>query len=166
MQFPYLSFIESLQPSDLGWIDANAEILNLRPHDLLISEGSSNSDLYILETGLLSVYTGDSDDEGDALHHEIARIGAGSLVGDLSWLETQVTSASVSALENSLILRVDGAALEEKIAADSEFAARFLHGNRAPDRPTPARNHQYSDPLCRQRQPHRRRERTGQSAAG
>lgn len=128
MQFPYLSFIESLQPSDLGWIDANAEILNLRPHDLLISEGSSNSDLYILETGLLSVYTGDSDDGENVLHHEIARIGAGSLVGDLSWLETQVTSASVSALENSLILRVDGAALEEKIAADSEFAARFLHG--------------------------------------
>lgn len=126
MQFPYLTFIQSLEPSDLGWIDANAEILNLKPGDVLIREGSTNADLYILENGLLSVYTGDAGP--DEMRHEIARIGAGSLVGDLSWLDTHVTSASVRALEDSLVLRLDGPALEDKIAEDSEFAARFLHG--------------------------------------
>src|ERR1700757_2112380 len=126
MHFPYMTFIESLYPSDLGWIDANAEILNLQPDDVLIREGSSNSDLYILESGLLSVYTGGAN-LGD-MRHEIARIGSGSLVGDLSWLETQVPSASVCALENSVLLRLVGEALAAQIAADSEFAARFLHG--------------------------------------
>lgn len=126
MQFPYLTFIESLQPSDLGWIDANAEILQLEPGHVLIAEGSVNVDLFILETGLLSVYTGGA--EQDQMSHEIARIGSGSLVGDLSWLETQVTSASVRALENSIVLRIDGELLEQHISTDSEFAARFLYG--------------------------------------
>lgn len=126
MQFPYLTFIESLEPSDLGWIDANAEMLQLRPGDVLIEEGAVNADLFILETGLLSVYTGGA--HKDQLPHEIARIGSGSLVGDLSWLETQVTSASVRALENSVLLRLDGDTLEQQLNSDSEFSARFYHG--------------------------------------
>ena len=126
MQLPYQTFIESLQPSDLGWIDANAEVLNLPPGEVLINEGSSNADLYILESGLLSVYNG--GDGADDVRYEIARIGAGSLVGDLGWLENHVASASVRTLEKSLVLRLEGRAIEEKIATDSEFAARFLRG--------------------------------------
>jgi CRP-like cAMP-binding protein/SAM-dependent methyltransferase len=126
MQFPYLTFIESLEPSDLGWIDANAELMQLKPGDVLIEEGAVNADLFILETGLLSVYTGGA--HKDQVPHEIARIGSGSLVGDLSWLETQVTSASVRALENSVLLRLDCDTLEQQLTSDSEFAARFFHG--------------------------------------
>jgi extracellular factor (EF) 3-hydroxypalmitic acid methyl ester biosynthesis protein len=126
MQFPYLTFIESLEPSDLGWIDANAEIMQLRPGDVLIEEGAVNTDLFILESGLLQVYTGGA--HKDQVPHEIARIGSGSLVGDLSWLETQVTSASVRALENSILLRLDGDTLEQQLTGNSEFAARFFQG--------------------------------------
>jgi CRP-like cAMP-binding protein len=55
----------------------------------------------------------------------IARLGPGQLVGDMSFLSGEAASASVVAVEDSRVLALPRTVLEEKLAADTGFAARF-----------------------------------------
>jgi CRP-like cAMP-binding protein len=55
----------------------------------------------------------------------MGRLGPGELVGEMSFLSGEAASASVVALEASRVLALPRAVLDEKIAADTGFAARF-----------------------------------------
>ncbi len=56
---------------------------------------------------------------------EIARLNAGEIVGEMSFVDARPPSATVKALEESTVFALSKAILTRKLAADSGFAARF-----------------------------------------
>jgi CRP/FNR family transcriptional regulator, cyclic AMP receptor protein len=52
-------------------------------------------------------------------------IGAGEMIGEISFIDSIPPSADVVASEDSLVLAVPHAALRERLQADREFAVRF-----------------------------------------
>ena len=56
---------------------------------------------------------------------ELARLNAGEIVGEMSFVDARPPSATVKALEDSTVFALSKAILNRKLAADSGFAARF-----------------------------------------
>src|SRR3982750_2929440 len=56
---------------------------------------------------------------------ELARLSAGEIVGEMSFVDARPPSATVKALEDSTVFALAKATLNRKLAADPGFAARF-----------------------------------------
>ena len=84
----------------------------------LIAEGQTIDHLYIVVEGVFAVRVA-------ALQgREIAQLRAGEIVGEMSFVDSHPPSASVVALEDSLVLSIPSASLKERLK-DPQFAARF-----------------------------------------
>ncbi|MEM7039944.1 MAG: cyclic nucleotide-binding domain-containing protein, partial [Bacteroidota bacterium] len=100
------------------WLEAGTE-RQVIANTILIQEGKAVKSLIVVLQGLLSVRLvglGEKD---------IALLGPGELLGEMSFLEGKPASASIVARENSLVLEVSVAVLEGKLASDAGFAVRF-----------------------------------------
>lgn len=123
MQFSALTVLDVLQASDLDWIEAHAQEVRLQQGEVLLKAGQVNTDIFIVDRGLLTVVAGKAGAE-----HELLRAGPGSMLGDISWLDNQATGATIYALEESRINRLPGVELAQKAAGDAGFAARLYQG--------------------------------------
>jgi CRP/FNR family cyclic AMP-dependent transcriptional regulator len=73
--------------------------------------------VFILLDGQLQVYSG---------RVEIAKLSAGEIVGEISFVDSRPPSASVMATVDSQVLAVPKAALNAKLEKDLGFASRFF----------------------------------------
>jgi len=96
------SLIDRATPELLGWLHEHGQAQRLSAPTTLIREGDQIEALVLLLSGELSVYTS----VGDSLSEPLAVLSAGSLVGEMSWLEQRPTVASVTASSDSLVLEV------------------------------------------------------------
>jgi CRP-like cAMP-binding protein len=83
------------------------------PGDALIVEGAVDAHLYVIVDGRVRVHRG-----GETL----IELGPGLTVGELAALVPQPRSASVTALEPTLMLRLDKAVLDDLLADWPELA--------------------------------------------
>jgi extracellular factor (EF) 3-hydroxypalmitic acid methyl ester biosynthesis protein len=119
--FSALDCLNDLATNSREWLLSQLHERQVIADELIVSEGQPSPDLYIVFSGLLSVFvTGNSGER-----REIATMGAGELFGDIAWLEQSYPSASVRALESSVIGRVDGTILTAKVNADPVFGLQF-----------------------------------------
>jgi CRP-like cAMP-binding protein len=86
---------------------------------VLIQEGQAIDTLHILLEGTLSVSV--SALEGKT----IARLTSGAVVGEMSFADARPPSATVQAVETSLVLSIPRQLLIEKLQEDQGFASRF-----------------------------------------
>jgi CRP/FNR family cyclic AMP-dependent transcriptional regulator len=88
---------------------------------VLIEQGVAADALFILLEGRLAVWLrGKRGPE-----RELARLSAGEIVGEMSFVDARPPSATVKALEDSTVFALSKATLNRKLAADPGFAARF-----------------------------------------
>ncbi len=114
-----LFILSQLSERDIEWILANGTSEEIAAGTVLIHEGKPLEALYIVLDGHLSVSVA-------ALgNREIAKIGYGEVLGEMSFVDASPPSASVQALENSLILSIPRLLLAERLKEDLEFACRF-----------------------------------------
>lgn len=114
-----LHLLYELSNEDLNWIfDSSAE-QQVIANTLIITEGDTAPDLFFVLDGLVGV------EVSSASSQIIARLGPGELLGELSFIEKRPASATIKALENSLLLVIPRQILEAKLANDTAFAARF-----------------------------------------
>ena len=73
----------------------------------IVSEGDLGTSMYVVTSGTVRVHRGDA---------EIARMGEGSVFGELAALDTQPRTASVTALDETLLFSVNQEALYEIMA--------------------------------------------------
>jgi CRP-like cAMP-binding protein len=111
-----LYILGELEDEDLQWLLEAGVARRLRARSELIREGEPAEWLYIVVDGLLSVRK---------LQKEIARLGAGEVVGDMSLLDSRPPGASVEALQDSTVYAIPRNELRAKLDQDTEFAARF-----------------------------------------
>ena len=87
----------------------------------LIEQGVPVDAVFILLEGRLAVWLkGKRGPE-----RELARLNAGEIVGEMSFVDSRPPSATVRAQEDSTVFAIPKPALNAKLATDAGFAARF-----------------------------------------
>ena len=106
-----------LEDTDVSWLGDNGNKLLVPGGKVLVREGEPNDSLFIVLNGELTVAT--------RTRGEIARLRAGEIVGEISFVDSRPPSATVVASRESLVLSIPRAALRHKLEADAWFAAHF-----------------------------------------
>lgn len=114
-----LVILGELSDRDIDWMIANGKRTQIQTGTTLITEGKPLDALYIVLDGTLSVFV-------SALgNKEIGTIISGEVLGEMSFVDGRLPSASVTAIEECLILSISRRLLTEKLEQDVLFSLRF-----------------------------------------
>src|SRR6476619_3847369 len=110
---------QNLSHSDSEWVLAHSQERLMQAGDSLLREGEPVEAIYFVKEGLLSTHVSSTPTE-------LAHLGSGEIIGEMSFLERQKSSVTVSAAEQSLVLELQREVLMEKLDRDPAFAARIF----------------------------------------
>jgi extracellular factor (EF) 3-hydroxypalmitic acid methyl ester biosynthesis protein len=116
------ALLNELADSEIAWLRTEGERRYCEPGALLVQDGTRIETLYVVLSGMLSVTI------GGANGREIARLGPGQIIGEMSFLEDRPASATVRALEGSEVLALSRTAVEAKLEQDPTFSAHMYRG--------------------------------------
>ena len=108
-----------LNDADVAWMAQTGVQRRLGDGDVIIRQGESTDSLIILLEGELLVTTRRAG--------QIARLGVGEVVGEISLVDSAPTSATITASGNGLALFLDKTKLMQKLDKDDGFGSRFYH---------------------------------------
>jgi CRP-like cAMP-binding protein len=111
-----LIILGDLLDQDLIWLAKAGEVRVLSEGDALIEAGIDIDELFFVTEGHFSVQVGGK---------EIASIGVGDILGEMSFVEKRPPGASVRAKGNARVLAVPRAELLDHFSRNDGFAARF-----------------------------------------
>jgi CRP-like cAMP-binding protein len=114
-----LYMLGNLADEDVDWMSASGVRETIAPGTVLVREGKHIDSLYLLAEGTLQV----SISKPQAM--EIARLGPGDIIGEISFVDSRPASATVSAFSRCVLLRISRSAVNVKLKNDVHFAARF-----------------------------------------
>ena len=109
-----------LDDSDIEWLAEVGRVQRVSKSHVLISANRPTEWLYIVLGGRLAVTL-----ESGV---EIAQLGKGEVLGEISFLDSRPASASVSALENAEVLALPRETITMRLETNPGFAARFYRG--------------------------------------
>lgn len=108
-----------LDDEDVDWLTDVGHRRELKPGEVLIYEGQPCDNLFLILDGCLDVSV-------QALSQQpIAQLASGEVVGEMSFVDGLPPSATVIALEPTVVLGIDWDKLRQKLNQDASFAARF-----------------------------------------
>ena len=113
------AILAQLSDSDIAWIARRSTRKVLPAGTEMIRQGEVSEVIYILVDGEAAVAV-----EGVG---EVARLGGGDIIGEISMLDEHEATASVITAEISTVLLLRKDLLEVKLEEDLGFAARFYH---------------------------------------
>lgn len=115
-----LFLLGHLNDLDIEWMINNGSKAELEAGDRLIRKGETIESLFIVLSGQLSITDGTSD-------KTIAMIGAGEIVGEMSFLESRPPSVSVIATESTSVYSISRELMNSRLANNLEFKANFYY---------------------------------------
>mgnify|MGYP006289456821 CR=1 FL=1 len=107
------------RPFDAAWLQSHLEPLEVAPGDVLIQQGEATEGLYFIASGQVTVRL--EQDDGTTLR--LSTMGAGAVVGELSFYLNIPASASVIVDQPGQMYVVSQATLKEIEATDPHFKA-------------------------------------------
>jgi len=111
---------EGLRDEDIQWLFQVGQQRVVEAGTAIVREGARPSAIFVVIRGGFDVGV-------DALMGEpLARLGAGELIGEISFLEGSPASATIVADEESTVLVIDNQTLNERIREDTSFAASLF----------------------------------------
>jgi len=114
-----LFVLGQLTDDDVEWLIAAGAKESVSAGNELICEGQPIGAVYVVLAGEFSVCAAAVDGR------EIARLGSGDIVGEMSFLDSRAPSATVAALRDSAVLAIPRDALASRLQEQTAFAARF-----------------------------------------
>jgi hypothetical protein len=114
-----LAFLGELNDVDIEWILKSGSEQQVIANTVIIKEGEHPDDLYIVLSGLVRIHVSSCGVK------QIAVLGPGELLGEISFLENIPASATVVAAENSLLLALPREVLRARIEEEPAFASRL-----------------------------------------
>jgi CRP/FNR family transcriptional regulator, cyclic AMP receptor protein len=114
-----LYILGELSDADVDWILYTGRRERLAAGKVLIREGAPIEAVFIVLTGTLKISV------NQLTGHEIARLSSGEVVGEISFLDMRLPTATVSALEETTLLAIPRQLLSRKLSEDTGFASRF-----------------------------------------
>ena len=112
-----LCFLGTLDDQDIDWIVRNGVRQNIPAETQIIRQGRFSEWLYFVLAGEFTVTS-------ERAKSEIARLTAGEILGEISFVDSRPPSATVTATMDSVVGAVPIEALERKLERDAPFAAR------------------------------------------
>jgi len=116
-----LFLLGHLNDLDIEWMMHNGNKQDLEIGDRLIRKGESIESLYIVLSGQLSI----TADLGNK--QNIALLGSGEIVGEMSLLESRPPSVSVIATKPSTVYCISLKLIEARLSLNLEFKANFYY---------------------------------------
>jgi len=107
-----------LTDADVEWMAKQGRRLRVPANQVLIQEDQPVDTVYIVLQGELSVVHRGSKGE-------TARLGAGEIAGEMSFVDARPPSATVRAATDSVVYAVSKRKLQEGLDQNVAFAARF-----------------------------------------
>jgi CRP/FNR family transcriptional regulator, cyclic AMP receptor protein len=117
----------TLDDEDIDWLVAAGQRQELKPREILIEAGRPNDSIFLILEGLFAVFKGPLDHPASSIDHTIAYLASGEVAGEMSFIDAYPPSASVRAVEPSLVLVISKSVLSTKLHHDICFASRFYH---------------------------------------
>jgi CRP-like cAMP-binding protein/SAM-dependent methyltransferase len=114
-----LGLLNELEEEDVDWIFRAGSERQVMANTAVVREDEPLAYIYIVLEGLFGVRVAPIPDA------EICRLGPGEIIGEISFLENRLPSASVIALESSLLLEIPSEILAERLKAKPSFGAQF-----------------------------------------
>jgi CRP-like cAMP-binding protein len=105
-----------LTDGDVEWLARNGEKRRIKRGATLIRQGVPIDTLYIVLEGQLVVQQSNK---------ELARLGAGEMAGEMSFVDARPPSATVSAGADSVVYAIPRSTLADALSSNAPFAARF-----------------------------------------
>lgn len=112
-----LYILGQLSDDDVEWMITSGKQRRVSAGSVLIHEGRPIDELYIVLDGELYVSV--------AGVGEVARLGAGEIVGEMSLVDARPPSATVMAHGDSVVFALQRSQVNTKLEQDAAFAARF-----------------------------------------
>ncbi len=112
-----LYILGQLEEPDLRWLRRAGSLRKLQRGETMIWEGRYSPSLFIVLQGSLVVTV--------AAVGRVATLRRGEVVGEISFVDHALPSATVEAAEPSLVLEVSKEALYAKVADDTAFGMRW-----------------------------------------
>ncbi len=112
-----LYILGQLNDEDAEWLARTGRIRTCKEGEVLINEGVATQDLYFVLDGEVGVQVKGAG--------EVARLGRGELVGEMSFVDTSPPSATILAHGGARVLAVEKAAIDARLRRDNGFAGRF-----------------------------------------
>lgn len=122
---PVLTQLENLKVLeflDLEWIIQTGTYLELSVGNILIQEGQPADSIYFVLEGSVAILISQNHSDND---QEIARCGKGEVIGEMSFIDDRLPSATVKTVETCQILELSKRKLQTKMERDPDFAARL-----------------------------------------
>ena len=114
-----LGLLNELNEEDVDWIFRTGFERHVIANTMIVREDEPLAYLYIVLEGLFGVRVASIPDS------EIGRVGPGEIIGEISFLENMLPSASVSRSKARSCLRFRSALLAERLKAIPSFGAQF-----------------------------------------
>lgn len=114
-----LYILGQLADEDIEWMLSTGTRELVSSGVPLIREGQTVDAVYIVLDGALSVII--QANQGQ----EVARLGAGEIIGEISFVDSRPPSATVVAAQESVVFKLSRTYLSERLERDPAFAARF-----------------------------------------
>lgn len=106
------SFSKFLQEDDLWYLLSVCETITLEPDQILFDEKSRNKSMFVILEGELEVYK---------QYRKIAKRGVGEYIGEMSLLEPQSRSASIKAVSDTVLLKIDEAIFNDYLGSNPKI---------------------------------------------
>lgn len=110
---------DELKDEDLTWLFQTGVEKTVPSGHSIIHEGARPNAIFVVIRGQFSVRL------ENLAGGPLAKLGAGELIGEISFLEGSPASATVSADEESTVLEIENRELNRRIGEDTGFAARM-----------------------------------------
>ena len=108
-----------LEDEDVDWLVSTGHRREMDDNEILIREGDTSNAIYVILSGQFVVSI------ARTRQTEIAYLSSGEVVGEMSFVDHLPPSATVTAAEPSVVLVIERASLEQKLAQDVSFAGRW-----------------------------------------
>ena len=116
--------LSKLSAQDWGNLVAQAETRKYHHNEVLLAQGFVGAGLFMIAAGEVRV-----ERSSHATTAQLARLGPGAVIGEISFLDRSDAGASASVIADGEVeaLNVDRAKLNALIHTDPGFAVRFYH---------------------------------------
>jgi CRP/FNR family transcriptional regulator, cyclic AMP receptor protein len=114
-----LYILAELSDRDFEWLIQTGRRRRLYANEVLIREGEPSEALYVILTGTLGVFS--SALEGE----KVAALESGEVVGEISFIDSRLPSATVKALDDATLWAIPRTQLNTKLSNDVSFASNF-----------------------------------------
>ena len=110
---------DGLRDEDLAWLFQAGFKRVVSPGTAIVHEGVRPNSIFVVIHGQFSVRVKNVTDK------PLAKLSAGELIGEISFLEGSPASATIVPEEESAVLVIDNQRLNERIRDNASFAARM-----------------------------------------